>query len=322
MKRTLLLASCLTLSVVACKKSETTKDQPAVATPVAKPTADKPVAPTADKPVAPTADKPAMTTPPITAAVLAPGEVLTLPTPTVHKGDKVTELEDMDMDMHVEATPGKAVDIVNHKHHEQLKEILDGDGDTIRELKITYQADLENQRMEGKVKDKPSPLLGKTFIVTRGADGLTAKHGDGSAASAEEIAAVIKGNRSVGKPDMMPKLIAGHTWKLGEKIVFSTDELAQLNASMASESIDPHLSGFALTLTSADASVATFDMVMMLALEKSPTATMTVTLNGTAKVDRTTGFPIAIGGTGPMTGTMGAPFSGTMSVATTFAYSH
>ena len=243
-----------------------------------------------------------------------PAEGLVLPKTTVEAGDRRPMVEDMTMQLTVEIAPGKSMPMDMKKHAEELKEVLAANGGVATKVKVTY-TDQETQTMAGKARNKPSLIDGKTYVVARVGDELEVTLEDGSAPPDEEVEKVARKERDLGKPDPMDQIIASKTWKLGEKIAFTPDELATINAGSPSADDDERLVKMELTLAGVDDGEARFDMDMALSVE-TPKGKMSMALTGTARVDVATGRLLEITGAGPVEGNMGAKLSGTMTIKT------
>ena len=124
-------------------------------------------------------------------------------------------------------------------------------------------------------------------------------------------------NKRLGEPDMMDRMVGSKTWKVGEKVVFTPAELAEINKR--NEAGGEQIAGLTLTLTGVEAGVATLAMDMAMTT-KNPKGTMDIAITGTTKVDVATGHLVEASGTGPVKGDMGMPITGTMSLKT--AYTH
>lgn len=245
------------------------------------------------------------------AAPTGDGIVLRQALPKV--GDKATKVHDSSMVM----TLGTGAEMTMTKHTEETREILEASGDVFTKAKMTYVAHKQTQAMAGKTKDKPSPLTGKAYIVWRKDGKLEATRDDGSAVPPDELKELLDENKRLGEPDMMDRIVGSKTWKVGEKVVFTPAELAEINKRY--EAGVEQIVGLTLTLTGVEAGVATMAMDMAMAT-KNPKGTMDIAITGTTKVDVATGRLIEAGGTGPVKGDMGMPITGTMTLKT--AYTH
>ena len=312
MKHLIVLLSCVALALAGCDKKK--NDAPAKTPPAATPPAATPPAAAPPAATPPAATPPAATPP--TAEVPADG--IKFPADQHAVGDKVTEVTTEEGTMKLEVGPGKVVEGTSAKSRTEQKEVVAVDAGVVTKLKIGYSAMSDTQTMGGKTRDKPSPLDGKTYLVWREGDEVKVSYADGGAPPADEIAKVAKGNRSVGKPEPMDTFVAGRTWKVGEKVSATPDELAKIGEAMGGDD-GPALTGLALTLQSADDAVAT--MALSMAMEmKGPDGSMALQLDGSARLDRKTGRLLEITGTGPFSGVVKVPMSGTMTMKTVNTY--
>jgi hypothetical protein len=299
MKLALALVSCLVLST-GCKKKESDK------------------APPAPTPTAPA--RPAAAVPSVAAEAPVPtaGDGLALPKQIVKVGEKSTEVEDRTMAMIVE-TPGKKVNVESVFHSEELKEVVAVDGVIASKIKITYKAISDVETADGKRKDKPSLVAGKSYLVWREAGAVKVSLADGAKPSDAEIIAVTKDNRRVGRPDPFEEIVTGKTWKVGVKVDLTADELARINAEMATDTTEPSTTAISITLLSNDATTAIFAMTMGMKLT-GPKGSMSFALAGTHRLDLTNGHSLELAMTGPIEGNLGVPVTGTMTAKTLYSY--
>ncbi|MBL8620391.1 MAG: hypothetical protein JNK64_03780 [Myxococcales bacterium] len=314
MKLALKLVACLSLALVACEKKSDAPAKPAPAAPApgsaATPTPGSAAAPT------PTPTPGSAAAPGSTAA--APADGIEFPA-QVHKvGDKVTETEERSMVAKLEVSPTQQLEARSTEQRTELKEIVALDGENIAKLKVSYTTVTVQETLNGKPRAKPTPTVGKTYLVWREGGELKVSYEDGSAPSAAEIKEVRKGNRGVGRPEPLEKIVAGHVWKVGEPFAFTPEQLAEMNQNMGGDD-EPSLTGMSLTLQTADDAVATMAMTMAMGM-KGPDGDMTFELAGTVKLDRKTGRPLEVGGTGPFSGVAKVKMAGTMTMKTSYAY--
>lgn len=263
--------------------------------------------------------KPA-TSPPPTAGATAPAADGTyeFPLQAPQVGDAVTETNERTMVATVELSPTQQVHVLSSEQRIEQKEIVALDGETVTKLKVRYQSMTNQETLNGKPQTKPTPTVGKTYLVWRDGGELKVSYADGTAPPAAEIKEVRKGNRSVGRPDPLGRIIAEHGWRMGERFEFTAAHLAAMNQD-ASQEEEPSLTAMALTLQGVDDAVATMAMTMALAM-KGPDGDMTFELAGTVKLDRKTGRPLEVGGTGPFSGVASLKMVGTMTMKTRYAY--
>jgi hypothetical protein len=190
----------------------------------------------------------------------------------------------------------------------------------ITKAKFTYVEARESQTMGAQHEDKPSPLVGKSYVVWREGDAVKVTREDGAAPSPEELALVEDDHENLGTPDPMDMVVASKTWTTGTKVVFTPDELATINArGGAAKPDEEQLTSAALTLTGVDDGVARFDMEIGLT-SKRDRGTMTMRLVGTAGAEVATGRLLEMKGTGPFEADMGARVTGTMTMNTVEKY--
>jgi hypothetical protein len=175
--------------------------------------------------------------------------------------------------------------------------------------------------MMGKSEAKSDPRHGKTYVVSREHGQLAATYEDGTAPPPEEVKEVLEDNDEVGVPDEMDKIIAGRTWKGGERYTFSADELGRINAAKerAVAGLDKgkeRTTKVELELRSAKDGVAVFSLVMGVSLDDER-SNIAFELKGEAHVDQTSGRLRDLGGSGTVGGKIQKmPMKGTVTMNT------
>ncbi len=252
----------------------------------------------------------APTTPTTPTAPTADRLVLRPAPPKV--GDKATKTHDSSMVM----TFSDGREMTRTKHTEDTREILEVDGDVITRAKLTYVAHTQSHAMAGKTRDQPSLLTGKAYVVWRKAGTLDATRADGSTVPADEREELFDDNKRLGRPDIMDRIVASKAWKVGEKVVFTPAELAEINQR---EPGGEAIVGVTLTLIGVESGVARMAMTMAMAT-KGPQDSIDMAITGTTRVDVASGRLLEAGGTGPLKGTMGLPVYGTVMLKTGYTY--
>jgi hypothetical protein len=249
---------------------------------------------------------------------IQPGLSIQLPRMPPKIGDQVLEAGSMDMEMVFDAK-GQTIKARVKRESEELKKVLAVDGFSPSRLAITYKRSSEVGEMMGKTETEVDPRQGKTYIVFRENGQLGATYEDGSAPPSEELTEVLDDNDDVGMPDEMDAIIAGRTWKSGERYAFTAAELARINESKqrAEAGIDQdteRLTQIELMLRSAADGVAVFSLTMGIAIESDKGAFEFV-LKGDASVDQTNGRLRDISGKGALSGKVnGMPLKGSVTM--------
>lgn len=306
--RSILVTSCLALALGACEKKKS--DAPAAPTPGT--ASGAPATPPPSSPGTAAGSGSGTGTAP------APGE-LRIANVGPKVGDKVTETEDRTMIAKVEPKPGQVVEVTTAELRVEDKEVLAIDGGVVSKLKVSYPKVSITESMLGQTKPKPTPTAGKAYIVWREASGLKATLADGGEVSPEEMKVLAKGQKSVGRPDVMQQILAERVWRVGEVVAMSPAEIERLTAVIGGEDDAGKLTAMGFTLQASDDKTATFAMTMTLDAT-APKGTMKVSLTGTAKVDRNSGRALEVSAGGPFEGNMGVPITGTMKATTSYAY--
>jgi hypothetical protein len=251
------------------------------------------------------------------ATKTAPPVTLTTAAPVV--GATSTEIEDVETLMKAESSPGQVMELSSKSHHDHLTEVLAVAGGIVTKVKITYRAHDDLQVNRGVTKSRPSPTAGKTYLAWRDpTDHLMVTSGDGSVVADDELAIVRKDEKNLARPEVLPTILARHQWTPGATVALAADELTELNA-LRPDPAEPKVAQMVFALTASDATTATFKLSMAMTITAPPNA-LTIELNGVAKIDRRTSQPLEISGTGPISGSLGAPVTGTMTTHTVYTY--
>jgi hypothetical protein len=315
--RSFALLASLVLAATSCKKKDA---DPGSAAPVAGSAAPAPSgpAPGAAAPAAPPA--PPAPAAAGSAAPAAPAtDDVTIATVAAKVGDKETETSDESALIKLEPTPGQTVEVDSHKHSIRVVEVVAVDGGAMTKVKVSYPEMTDTSTSGGKSKDKAVPVVGKSYLVWREGGATKVTHEDGSEVTPEEQHIAAKITKDLGHPDPMAALLASKTWKAGVKVDLTADELAAMGANLGDDDAAPQMGAGALTLKSADATTATFEFVVSMTM-KLPKGEMKIDLTLTVKIDRATARPTELSGSGPMSGNMGMPLTGTMTAKSTYTY--
>jgi hypothetical protein len=229
-------------------------------------------------------------------------------------GHKATKADDMNLVLKI-----GDVDTQIQKHTEDAREILEVDGEVFTKAKLTYVAHKKTQTTGGKSKEQPSPLTGKTYMVSRKDGAIEATHEDGSVVTEDELKALRDDNKRFGLPSVMDRILTTKTWKVGAQIAFSPDEIAEVNKQNEDRGGNERLVALAFTLTGVDTGIATLTMKMTMEM-RTPQGSMDMSLDGAARIDVASGRMLEVGATGPVKGQMGGPVSGTMTRKSAWTY--
>ena len=136
----------------------------------------------------------------------------------------------------------------------------------------------------------------------------------------EELTELLHENRRLGKPDSMDEIVTSKTWKRGQKVTFTPEELATINKrNEAGGPEEQRFEALALTLTGVENGVAlmTMDMTMHV---KNPKGTMQMMLSGPVRVEVASGRILEASGKGQVQGDMGGAVTGTVEMKTRYSY--
>jgi hypothetical protein len=218
------------------------------------------------------------------AAAAAPAfEVkFTVAAPAVGDARDVTDTSHMTGTL---KTGGGEVPLVQHDEEKRTEEVLAVDGAVITKLKVTYVAIVSHDQMGEQEKKEKDPREGKSFVLSWEKDKLVVRDDKGKAVK-PELAAQIEGglSDSIGKELPMNKILASRTFRSGEKVELSPEEMKAL--AREGEGVE----GKAMTLTLLDRK----DDVATLSLDGAlkavqPAMTTEIAMKGTIKLQVSTG---------------------------------
>jgi hypothetical protein len=149
----------------------------------------------------------------------------------------------------------------------------------------------------GMKQDTDLPLKGKSYVIASD-DGVTTTvtGDDGKEVAGPEKDLVVKLGEHVGTPDKLGKLLGKKTFTKGQKVALGADEVA---AMMGNDGMTA--SDVTLTLTGQDAKTATFALAGKAAGNQNG-MDISMTFQGTVKVDLKRSRPIDLTMTGTMSG--------------------
>jgi hypothetical protein len=256
----------------------------------------------------PPAATPPAATPPAATPPAAAGE-LKLPLAERKPGLKWTKTDDMTSQMQI-GPADKQITVDGSRHYVDQLEIVEVDAaGIVTKVKAAYPERKDTEQMGDKTREKPSSLVGKSYVAWFANGKLEATHEDGSAVSPEELDELAKDLDEVGKPRVMDQIVAGRAWKVGETYTFTADELARLNAAKGPSA--PTGTAMALTLREVTGDRAIFEMKSTMQVETK--AALKMEMSGAVAIDVKTGHPITLELSGPIAGTVsGQPVTGTM----------
>lgn len=240
------------------------------------------------------------------------GLELRLPRSQPKVGEQELKVTEMRMQMRFDVQ-GRKLETSVDKRTEELLKVSAVDGFAVSEAEVTYKRISERSVMGGKQETKADPRAGKSYRVAR-ENGVLVARSLGAPATDEELEEVVDDNDEIGVPSEIDAIVASKTWRSGQPIAFTADEIARVNASKPTRPGDDQetMTAMELTLRSQDAGVATFDLTMGMRID-ADRGYFTVTLRGEARIDVATGRVLELGGTGALDGKVqGMPLDGSM----------
>jgi hypothetical protein len=298
MKRMIMIALVLGLAAGACKKEEK-KEGPA------------PTEPKASSDAAAAA-----TTPTTPANPPATADQVTIPFVPPKVGDKQTQEEKMSTDVMISAQ-GEQMKMVASKEEKKSSEVVEVNGDVVMKVKVTYAASKDSQSMGGRTQEKKGVVVGKTYVVWKEGDAIKATDDKGGEIAKEELAALGEDwKRDLGQVPGMAKVITNRTWKLGEKVDLTPEQLKDL--AMGDE--ETTATSASITMTKSDGKIATFEVDVAMEQKKGD-GSLKIPTHVTVDVDIAKSRPLTMTMKGDIEGDIsGTKAKGTMEGTQTATY--
>jgi hypothetical protein len=247
---------------------------------------------------------------PIGSTASAGGDLTITYVPVV-VGERRTDTQEVVMTMRL-ATPEQTFDVVTTSHEVKTVEVLALDGERARKARVTYGQCVLRRSLNGNIDSELQPYSGMTYVIERVGDALQVYLEDGTTpATGEVAAAVAKDNKRFGgsDTDAMEKLISRRTWRLGEPVALTPEELRLMADGSGS---GPALQSTTLTLRGVEGGIASFDTAMTMS-EDLPRGRMAMTLEGVSRFDVSTARAVELSVSGSLSGELnGSPMTGTM----------
>jgi len=176
---------------------------------------------------APGSDSPATPTEPTPSG---DGTTIRFTVPKV--GSSRTETQDFDLAMEVSELDGakkkRTERVVEQRHSVEHATVLATDGKAITKKKVRYDRH-EISRAQGEHMQKvPSPLTGKTYVLSLSAGKLVATRENGEPVSDIEMEKLSEDNRSFGKPPKFASFVPNRPLKPGDSFKPDRDALFEM----------------------------------------------------------------------------------------------
>ena len=306
---------CAALAAAACKgenKDRSSAPTPAgSAAPAAVEAAATPPAPPA--PAEAAAD--AAVAPDAAAAPDATG-----PLKVTYRPPKVGDIIETTFQQHTEGVmllSNQKDPLVQHREEVRTAEVLAVKGDAVTKLKVTFGKVVSYRKMGFQVLKDQTPLEGKTFLVTAPGGKITITDKDGNLVSGDtfrELRSIFVGQ--VGKPDPRKPFFTGRTFRKGEGIVLSPEEMKAF-ALPSDESVKP--TRMTVTWVGQEGDVATFAITSLMTGKQGP-MTMTFDVKATLKLEVSTMRPLALEDEAQLRGTGSMELEAKMTGSEIYAY--
>jgi hypothetical protein len=238
-------------------------------------------------------------------------------------GAKRSESSISDMAMKL-AMAGKVNEMQMTESGKKDEEILEVANNAIMKLKVTYTEDSKSMGEGGQpAKAKPSPLVGKTYIVASKDGKVVVLTDKEKPAPKAEASLVEKQYKSLGKPDPMLAAMPDRALKDGEDV---PELAAAITQSMKDHDDKTKLEGAKITFKKKDGDNGIFDVAMTIKSDDGPFK-MSVPLKGTVTMRVADGWPSTLELSGPLSFDLsdkdkksGVEASGSLKLNSTYSY--
>lgn len=233
------------------------------------------------------------------------GEAIKLGNRAPAVGDVETTHQDSLFQATISSPRGQA-ELIYRRLADQKTEVLEvsAASGTMAKAKVTYVSESHSWTALGESEQFSPATTGHSYLVWREGGRVHASREDGSAPSDEELALVLADHHKFGVIDPMEKAITGRTWRRGERVTLSADELGEGSL------LGTRITSLAITLRRVEGGVAHFEMHMGM-VNRLVAERISTKVSGVMKIDVASGELIEIAGGGPVEGRLdGMPFSG------------
>jgi hypothetical protein len=178
----------------------------------------------------------------------------------------------------------------------RLEEVLATSGEAVTRLKVTYVARVEAMTEGGKERARPSPLVGKTFIV-EAKDGRVAVLTEAGRPAPPPLARDVGAAYAfVGKPDPVLARMPTRPLVPGAPVPELADAIRE---EIAAKAKDMTIAGVAVTFTGVRGEEGVFAVTLELAKDEPPTR-LAINLAGELRVTTATSAVAALTLRGPL----------------------
>jgi hypothetical protein len=239
-----------------------------------------------------------------------PGVTVTITRRKPQPNERVIQIEDTSLEAFI-VMQGHNVPWRWRNHQEVLFHVLDVDGFLVRRVNVTYKDADEYSEVDGERDGTRDTRLGKTYTVWRDGGELMATYENGRVPPDSERVQVLDDNTAVGIGDPTEAIVTGKTWTSGEKVVFTADELARINAHpVRPDGENRTFTSMDMMLRSTKDGVALFAYGMEVDRELRGSH-QRVVLGGDMRIEIATGHWLETRGSGSITGSYeGMPING------------
>lgn len=190
----------------------------------------------------------------------------------------------------------QGTDLVIARDHTERRrsEVVEVSATAATKLRVTYEARTEHETADGQTREVASPLVGNTYVVWRDGAGVRAMRDGGGEVSDAEAAMLADDHVELGRMAQMEALITGRpSWKRGEAVVYTADELRDLDHAQGVTNEGTQTTAATLTLTSLERGVATFAAVLQVETDNAAVA-LSTRMSGTVAIEVAHARPVSI----------------------------
>lgn len=235
-------------------------------------------------------------------------EGLALPEERFVVGERFTIVGELSIKSVIELNAVDRIRYDGNTDKETIVEVLEVDtqGRLIRS-RTTFAIDDVRYILGRKVEHDPSPIAGKTYLITHSADPIQVTDHDGATPSKAEVAAVRAAITESDGDKARERMFAKVRWHTDQRVELSSEALAVVNRGQRDQRT--RYTSFAQELRSSGDRTASFFVTLRFE-QGTNNGPIVLELTGTKEVDITTGRTLSMMLRGPVTGYLGAPVRG------------
>jgi len=222
--------------------------------------------------------------------------------PKLKKGLKVTVVDEMTMDLNIDTGSTGVMKVEIAKSTPYKAKLVAVATDHPTKVEVTYGAVTATQTVYGKVENQPDPRTKNTYVVTKGATGLTVADKAGVSVDAAVAALVTEDWDGIMKGVPIRGFLVGRALAVGVTVALTE---AEFDAIFPMDEAQTTVKTFEVTLDKLEKKVARFSFKALFDI-LDPDTGVPITIDATGKfsVDTKRVLPLTLELAGTVSGTM------------------